>query len=434
MKMKSIAIENYRAFEKFEVSFDDKLTVFVGANGSGKSTVLDAVAMLLQKFFRNAGGNRSAIGFDNISWTNVNIHQSQQKIKFRGYLGVNQQKYLLDVAFSRQVNDEFQAPAAHGHMITELIAGESAEIKEQGHTLFVYYGSKRILSENSVHLQKRPQATLDSAFAHATDVSIDFASSLAWFDTKDAEEARYALNTQNLTYKIPELQAVRDAITNALGDYENPRMMGTPAELVVYKKGEPATPYSIMQLSDGYRTMLALIMDLARRMAVANSAAYAQTGKSVLESPAIVLIDEVELHLHPGWQQSVLPSLQHIFPNAQFIVSTHSPQVLTSIEPQHIRLLRDGKAEEVHSSSYGAESSRVLEDILKVNPRPVKSEAKKTLDSYLQLVAENKYDSKEAQDYRKQLDEWLAGDPILDHADMVIQRAERKKAQEAKRA
>ena len=88
---------------------------------------------------------------------------------------------------------------------------------------------------------------------------------------------------------------------------------------------------SLDQLSGGYRIVLALAADIAARMVTGNP-----HRDNPLESEAIVLIDEVELHLHPSWQQRVLIDLARTFPNTQFIVSTHSPQVLTTVEPQRI--------------------------------------------------------------------------------------------------
>ena len=103
--------------------------------------------------------------------------------------------------------------------------------------------------------------------------------------------------------------------------------------------------------------MLALAADLARRMIQGNPHL-----DNPLESQAIVLIDEVDLHLHPSWQQRVLPDLIRTFPNAQFIVSTHSPQVLTTVKPEHIaELYREGNgivAGPANSHTYGAEAGR----------------------------------------------------------------------------
>jgi predicted ATP-binding protein involved in virulence len=179
---------------------------------------------------------------------------------------------------------------------------------------------------------------------------------------------------------------------------------------------------SLDQLSDGYRMMLALVMNLARRMLQANP----HREKNALESEAIVLIDKVDLHLHPKWQQRVLIDLMAIFPNTQFIVTTHSPQVLTTIKPEQIILLEHEKeviAEQV-TSSYGAESGRLLSEIMAVDERPPAevNEFTRLLEQYYQLIEGNKGESEAALEIRSKLNELSIDDPDLITADMEIER------------
>ena len=200
----------------------------------------------------------------------------------------------------------------------------------------------------------------------------------------DADEAR-AMRDSGQKTELPELRAVREALSKALlGQYERPRMYGSPPELIIYEKST-GRAYKVSQLSDGYRAMLALVMDLARRMAQARGDAR-PTGESLLNSPAIVLIDEVELHLHPSWQQTVLTTLMEIFTNTQFIVTTHSPQVLTSIPSRHIRILDGGKAHTVDEQTQGAEASRLLKHIFGVELRPKNLDIVQALNEYTKLV------------------------------------------------
>ena len=122
-----------------------------------------------------------------------------------------------------------------------------------------------------------------------------------------------------------------------LPEVSNPRIELNPLRFVVSQKSEEGRveKLSLNQLSGGYRIVLALAADLARRMAQGNPHM-----DDPLQSKAIVLIDEIELHLHPAWQQRILSDLMRTFPNAQFIVSTHSPQVLTTVEPHmHCRTI-----------------------------------------------------------------------------------------------
>jgi predicted ATP-binding protein involved in virulence len=148
--------------------------------------------------------------------------------------------------------------------------------------------------------------------------------------------------------------------------------------------------------------------------------------KNALESEAIVLIDEVDLHLHPKWQQRLLIDLMAIFPNTQFIVTTHSPQVLTTIKPEHIILLEHEKeviAEQV-TSSYGAESGRLLVEIMGVNERPPAEKNKFTelLGKYYDLIESNQSETQEALKLRRELNQESPHDPILIKADMEIRR------------
>ena len=162
-------------------------------------------------------------------------------------------------------------------------------------------------------------------------------------------------------------------------------------------------------------------MDLSRRMAVANADAAWPEGQTVLHSPGIVLIDEVEQHLHPAWQQTVLPRLMEIFPNVQFIVTTHSPQVLTSVEAKHIRVLGGGDA--VYAApqgTWGAEASRLLKRIFGVDNRPP-SRATDELNRYADLVYADQWDGDEARRLRDLLDERYGGEePFLTRLDLYI--------------
>ena len=145
-----------------------------------------------------------------------------------------------------------------------------------------------------------------------------------------------------------------------------------------------------------------------------------------LESEAVVLIDEVELHLHPRWQQRILGDLRRTFPNAQFIVSTHSPQVLTTVEPQRIvELAREGDrivAGAPAISTYGAETGDVLSVVMGVNERPPDNDFTKALDQYRRLVSEGKGESEKALALRRKLEELSPRDYALNRADLEIRR------------
>lgn len=427
MKLRALHLENFRCFENLDVDFHDQLTVLVGVNGSGKTSILAAISYILSDIAA-AIENRKYNYYKSIASYNLLVSKERNcviiDIDFNKKDNTNSSNRPC-LKLSKKNNSEvigFQYDSLenlYSNAIRNVVRENMLHNSEQ--PCVVFYSADRTIPVSSMITHNN--ATTFSAYQKAFSPEIALQDSLSWFEKADAEEARTARDLGDISYRIPELQAVRDAISQALGEYKDPRMIGTPPDLVVYKKDDiqHKYPFSLSQLSDGYRTMLALIMDLARRMAVANGEAFAKQNKSVLESPAIVLIDEVELHLHPSWQQKVLPSLIKIFPDTQFIVTTHSPQVLTSIPSECIRILQDNQVFNAPSGAEGAESSRLLKQILGVDPRP-NNEVTQNLQQYKELVYADKWDSPEAHDLRKKLDAQFQGqDPALTDLDLYIE-------------
>lgn len=396
MKIHSLSLENYRCFDKLDIDFNEQLTVIVGVNGSGKTAILEAVSFFLKyytKFFKlpvklyNSG--RSSIIRHNCEKALLSL-----KVDFFNKNATKQIELNGDIS-----DDDFLSFSGGASSI--LSFAENAKGAVDIYTAVVYYSAKRII--DTAKKNANPSSELKDAFNNAFNPGIDFSSSLAWFIERATQEALEAVQKKDLDHTLPDLSAVRMAISKALGDYDEPFIGETPPALFIRRKGDATQQFRIEELSDGYRTMLALVMDLARRMAVANKNTKWPEGQSVLCSPGVVLIDEVELHLHPSWQQSVLPSLMEIFPNVQFIVTTHSPQVLTSIAAKHIRILKNGAVQSFPDETEGAEASRVLEDVLLVSQRPSKLESVNKLERYADLVYAEKWDSSEAKTLRDEL-------------------------------
>ena len=168
---------------------------------------------------------------------------------------------------------------------------------------------------------------------------------------------------------------------------------------VIYRDDkEGITKLPLNQLSDGYKSTISLIADIAYRMAVLNP----QLCERVLEeTEGIVLLDEVDLHLHPAWQQRVIYDLTNIFPKVQFIVSTHAPAVINSVKSENLVILRDNRAMSVDNQVYGKDIKSVLNEIMGVTERP--PEVSKLFENFYLKLSDHEFDL--AEQTLDQLDE-----------------------------
>ena len=420
MKLKSVEIENYRAIEKLKLSLDPSLTVLHGDNGYCKTSVLSAIAVGL--------GHEGMLG----SFLDVFIYFSEEdwregagnpRVSLTSMDGnVFERQGTKSVVKRKKAEEEMLANREN--LDKALVEDSRAESKDM--PIGALYGTDRMVSdvpESVVSPRQLPRRIprLD-ALKGALSARTDFEDLFVWVYFKEDEELREQKELRDFDYQLKEVSAVRQAISSMLPEVSDPRTESNPPRFVVSWKSEQGQikKLSLDQLSGGYRIVLALAADLARRMVQGNPHL-----DDPLTSEAVVLIDEVELHLHPAWQQRILGDLQRTFPNAQFIVSTHSPQVLTTVEPQRIvELAREGDrivAGAPAGATYGAEAGDVLSVVMGVKERP-ENEFTKALEQYRDLIREGQWESKEALSLRSSLERMSPYDPALDRADLEIRR------------
>ncbi len=411
MKLERVEIENYRAIEKLDLPLDRDLTVFYGANGHGKTSVLSAIAaglgsvpILLPEV--------SGVGFRNTDLrgqrplrvmlrTCDEIQWDRRKLGPRGKSSRRMLKERMD----------------------GIIAADREEAEPLDLPIIAFYDTDRAVFDTP-HRRRNfktdfPRyAALEGALAPRTN----FREFFKWFYDRENEELREKNERQNFKHRLKDLNAVRKAIEGMVPGVSEPRIKLRPLRFVVSLESETGKleELALDQLSGGYRIVLALAADLARRMAQGNPHL-----KDPLESEAVVLIDEVDLHLHPAWQQRILVDLRRTFPNTQFIVSTHSPQVLTTVQPRHIVELRreDGRivAGRPPAPTFGAEAGDVLFTVMRVDERP-DNEFKATLDDYMRLVEDGRGECEEAASLRSRLVELSPDAPEIHEADIEIER------------
>ena len=411
MKLARVEIENYRAIEKLDLPLDPRLTVLHGDNGHGKTSVLGAIATGL-----------GSIPGQLPDVSGVRFLQSDRRGSRQLRVGLTT---VDGIAWERRVGGPQKRNVLRElKEVVEAIVKADREGTGPLHLPIVaFYDTDRAVFDSP---QRRRGFITEfpryRALQGALSARTDFRDFFQWFYAKENEELREQKEQGNFDYQLKDLQSVRSAIEAMLPGVSQPRIKLHPLRFVVSQVGDGnPEQLSINQLSGGYRIMLALAADLARRMAQGNPHL-----DDPLQSEAIVLIDEVELHLHPSWQQRILGDLARTFPNTQFIVSTHSPQVLTTVKPECIVELRreqDGIVDDRTSApTYGAEAGDVLATVMGVDERPGGNEFAKQLQRYTDLVADGKGESPEGVRLRQELDAMSPRDPALDRADIEIRR------------
>jgi len=231
-----------------------------------------------------------------------------------------------------------------------------------------YYQTDRRVSPTPSLQSKSLKKLNSSEYNQSISEVINFDYFFEWFrNTEDYEnEQRLHFNSN---YRDSSLEAFRRALSIFLPDYKNPRIQRQPKERLVVNGNDCVL--SINQLSHGEKLIFAMIGDLIRCMSRQMSAFDDETNPSLKKG--IVLIDEIEQHLHPSWQRTIIPNLRKTFPNIQFIITTHSPQVLSNVPKENVFILEDFKLVEKTPPTFGRDSNSILYDLFGVEERPEKA-------------------------------------------------------------
>ena len=421
MKITKISLTNYRAVQSLSLDFHEKLNVFFGINGAGKSTVLNASAIMLSwavsRIQRSGSSGRpisetditNAKGFSSIDiWCS---HEGQD-IKWKLSKSRRGRGQPEDPSNLRDLNG-----------FTRAIQAKIAANGEEKSTLplFVYYPVNRSVLDIPLRIKGQHTFGIFAAYRGALTSGADFRTFFEWFrEREDLENERRRDSESLFEHKgfvpDPQLAAVRNALKSILPKFDNLTVRRHPLRMEVQKDGELLT---VDQLSDGEKCLIAMIGDLARRMAIANP-----IRENPLEGEGIVLIDEIDLHLHPMWQRMIVPKILDVFPNCQFVISTHSPHVLTHMKQGNLYLLEHTdsgiKAERI-TEAYGKTVDRVLEDLMGLETtRPVEISVA-LRDIYKEIDRSNLEEAKrKIEDLQKR----IGRDPELTKAEVVIRRKE----------
>ena len=390
LRMERLVLNNYRCFTRLKIDFHPQMTVVVARNGCGKTAVLDAIAVALGPFIG---------AFDTGKGVHFSVADVRQSRGNHAPFAEMESQYPLTMEASGFVDGQMESwsrglAGAKSHTtygetrplikygkalqnnIRENADGASAHLSIL--PLVSYYGTGRLWSEKRLTQGKKGSTSTSrsAGYVDCLDSSSRYKIFADWFDRLCRAEYEERNNPAKQEPIRKHLSAIRQAVDIVLRPcgWHSIAFRTTEVGIVVEHEEHGILPVAF--LSDGIRNLIGLAADIAHRAVRLN----AHLGRDAVRlTPGVVLIDEVDMHLHPEWQQVVLASLMEAFPSIQFIVTTHSPQVLTTAYRESVRVLKtdeDGYFFAVPDfQTRGVESADVLARIMGVNPVPPLQEA-----------------------------------------------------------
>ncbi|CAI0724570.1 recombination protein F [Serratia marcescens] len=476
--LKKVAIVDFKRLRDVIVNLEDDLTVFVADNGYGKTTLLDAIAISLSwlrsniqkkdkpgSYIREIDINNSkdalyasvvaTFKVQNLN-ANILITSAKEGVSFKRSNDLQEVKSLATMY--RYVNtflDNSSLPVMAYYSIVRSVVGGGIDNKRKSNknktswSKFDVYDDfifdrndfgeflswLMFLSNKSTYENASPTDTLESLEKEIERISntIEQLKTISNIDsniinnlTISREEKKLQLKkvTGNDTLSSSSLyKNVINTILKFLPEFESINLVYSENDfrLVLLKNG---IELDAQQLSQGEKTILTLVGDLARRLSLLNP-----TLQNPFEGKGIVLIDEIDLHLHPTWQQKIIERLLTTFPNVQFVLSTHSPQVLSTVSARCIRILEEVEDELGYTSikatkpryqTKGLINSDALLYGMGTDPTPPINEVK-WLEEYKKNIELDKFDSKPAITLRNNIIKHFGEEhPLVIECDQMI--------------
>lgn len=423
MRINTLELTNVRGFTHAKLEFQPGFNLIVGINGVGKTTVLESLRIVLSHILYEI--KAPIVTRESFKKTDININTNQLQVN----TNFNIDNVDYDFIYSKsakefgvtQVEQKKRTNASDLHIREEGITlnditefNSKVDYKEDINRLAIFFSTRRSLMVNQT------SKVVKSKYFHAA-AYIDTLSETRSFNIKMFAEwfnVRRALaleNPDNTKYNRV-VRLIEDTIYTFLPDFKDleltkDEVSGDLTFSII--KNEKRLLFS--QLSDGERGVLALVFDIARRLIIANI-----DNENPLDGEAIILIDELDLHLHPKWQRTIVSDLVRTFPNCQFIATTHSPQIISSIYPERINIIKNFDIDHT-VKTYGLDINYILKFVMEDDDRLDISQ--KAIEAVQELIDEVEFEEARAliAKYKSEnldLSEWTDFEAKMSHFEM----------------
>lgn len=370
MRLDRLHLQNFRCYEDATFEFQPGFNLVVGVNGSGKTSLLQAVAISLSPFVNTLRGEhiwQDFLSDESVRFV-VDDYDGRKRFERRypSSLIASGEAFTLkewDLVKSGP-NDQSTFAEFHNAVLASKSA-VSANISTDLPILALYPANRRwMISRVTAEYAATQQPSRFDGYRDWSNGASDIKELEVWLIGKTLERLETMTNHDNALASFNDELAWLNAVLKiALSESADLRYDLKLRMLIMDMGKGQSIPFN--ELSDGQRSMIALIADIARRMCLLNP----HMGKDVLANTAgIVVIDELDIHLHPAWQRTIVSTLKKAFPKVQFIAASHSPQIIGGLA-QHEVMILDNHNISHPRVTYGLDSSSVLEEVMRVAQR-----------------------------------------------------------------
>lgn len=415
MILHKLNLANFRAYDQIELEFEPGVNVIAGVNGVGKSSLLRAMATGLSHVMpivtpstvptlsltdedvtlgKSAATISLSLWFDKIE-VSATVQRLLENRPERKRLAEELEKMrgdkrrvaeptkhlqrLEQLKLKRSLQGLRGALSESGDQFTFQIKGlvlpkdsviDELTVKQAANEAIkslcerpnqpvaIFYSPRRSLAGRPRKLPTLTPLSIPSAYPRALeDADVELRDFMMWFRYHELSGKKRAHAVISQLAKV---------VTRFVPEFGKLRIEEDPFLRFVVEKNRK--PFGLHQLSDGERGLLAMLFDITRRLVIANP----ESADPITQGQAVVLIDEIELHLHPKWQRMIVERLIYTFPRCQFIVTTHSPQIVASVEPEQVSLLTSNGVAEP-DRSFGMDSNWILRHLMGDQERPTNS-------------------------------------------------------------
>jgi predicted ATP-binding protein involved in virulence len=376
MRIDQLHLENFKKFTKQDIDLHPNFTLLVGENGAGKTSLLDALAVASAIWLSDPPDSDLMGSRRNILKTEVRLSATKkgdrlQFVENRPVIvrAVGNIADRQGITWERKIKSDgvntTNVDAKAALSAIRSIYWLDRE-KDKLCPVLAYYGAGRAWLPSNERVPKgkaNGPAKRWAAFYDCFNERIRFTELQKWFSRETTERG----NRQGRWR--PGFEVVRRAILRCIPEADDV-WFDTDLDGIVLSIAGNAQPFD--NLSAGQRMMLAMVADLAIKCVTQNAYLIPEDDlgpedkplpRVLQQTPGVVLIDEVDVHLHPIWQRRIATDLKETFPSIQFICTSHSPQLIGELQPEEIRLMHDGKITQP-SLSYGMDSNWVVETIM----------------------------------------------------------------------